>query len=156
MKRPSNSLFALSSSLQQFELHALDIARASQASARSKYEVAESMALSTTSLALDKDLTFPNVTLPDFEVQSSNARELADLDLMVFCPFVTRGQEQAEWGSYVVQEQGWLRESLDYLGLEDVEPGQVSPEVQNTRNFNDPSYNDGFHVELEDRMAPTW
>ena len=78
---------------------------------RSKYEVAESMALSATSFAMDKNMTFPFVTIPDFEVQASNSRELSDTDLLSFCPLVTRAQ-QTEWEGMRTPEGGkrWLPE----------------------------------------------
>ena len=141
--------------LVQFTVHALDIARASQASARSKYEVAESFALATTSLALDRGLTFPFVTLPDFEVQASNARELSDTNRLGWCPFVSRSQA-SEWGQYVAANQGWLQESYEYLGWPFDGVGNVSPIVRNTRDFDDPTYNEGSHPLLFNMMAPVW
>jgi hypothetical protein len=140
----------------QFELYANDVARSSQALARSKYEVAESLGLSTTSVALDKNQVFPFVTLPDFEVQGSSARELSDTDLIVFCPLVYRGEQEKSWGNYSIANQGWLREALDYAGEPDVDPGPIPESIHDTRDFSDPSYNDGLHPELLDRMAPLW
>lgn len=142
--------------LQQFQLYARDVARASQASARSKYEVAESMGLSTTSIATDKDLEFPFVTIPNFEVQAGNARELSDTDLLVYCPLVTRGEQQTEWETYSSKNQGWLGESLDFLGMVDVNPGLIPNQIYGTRDFSSPSYNDGMHPDLLDTMAPLW
>lgn len=123
--------------------------------ARSKYEVAESLALATTSLALDKNASFPQVTVPNFEVRASNARELSDTDILIWCPFVSRSQ-QAVWGNHVTANQGWLRESYEYLGLPTDDLGQIPPEIQATRDFSSPDYNEGMHPALENMMAPIW
>ena len=142
--------------LQQFTLYARDVARASQASARSKYEVAESMALSTTSLALDKDLQFPFVTVPDFEVVASNARELSDTDLLAMCPLIRGREQRKQWEDYSVREQAWLRESLDVVGMTNVDPGLIPTEIENTRDFLLPDHNEGLHPDMIDMWAPLW
>jgi len=139
-----------------FRLYARDIARASQASARSKYEVAESMALSTTSLALDKGLQFPFVTVPDFEIVASNARELSDTDLLAMCPLIKGREQRQEWEDYSVREQGWLRESLDVVGMTNVDPGLIPTEIHDTRDFLLPNHNEGLHPDMIDMWAPLW
>ena len=139
----------------QFNVHSLDIARAAQASARTKYEIAESFSLATTSLALDKGLEFPFVTMPDFEVQASNARDLAETEMMAWCPMVSRTQAP-EWGRYVATNQGWLQESYEYLGLPFDGVGTVSPVITMTRDFDDPNYNEGSHPLLLNMMSPIW
>jgi hypothetical protein len=139
----------------QFKLYAVDIARASQASARSKFEVSESMALGTTSVSLDRQDAFPFVTIPDFEVQASKSRELSDSDLLAYAPLVSVPQ-RTQWETYAQENQGWLRESLDVVGLTDLDPGQVPPRIYGTRDLDDPDHNEGRRSELNMKMAPLW
>lgn len=136
-------------------MYARDIARASQNSARSKFEVGESLAISTTSLARDKDEQFPLLTIPDFEVQATNSRELSDTDMLIYAPLVHVDQ-QGEWQTYATENQGWLRQSLDYVGMSNVDPGRITAEVYNTRDFTNRYHNLGLHPELENVMAPLW
>ena len=113
------------------------------------------MALSTTSYANDKGLKFPFVTIPDYEVQASNARELSDTDVLAFAPLVHRDL-MGKWGNYSVNNQGWLRQSLDFIGRNDVDPGQVTPKIKNPRDFSDPNHNQGMHPDLANVAAPIW
>ena len=106
-------------------------------------------------MALDKGIEFPFVTVPDFEVQASNARELAQTDAMSWCPMVSRTQAP-EWGQYVAANEGWLEESYEYLGIPFEGVGMVSPVISNTRDFDDPTYNEGLHPLLLNMMAPVW
>lgn len=131
------------------------MARASQLSARNKFEVAEGMALSTTSLSLDKGLEFPFLTIPDVEVQAINSRKLSDTDLLAYAPLVSL-ENRREWETYAQENQDWLRQSLDFIGKQDVNPGSVPPRVYGTRDFLDPSHNQGYHPDLEKVMAPLW
>ena len=104
---------------------------------------------------MDKGIQFPWVTVPDFEVQASNSRELSDTDLLAWCPLVPRDEAQA-WGDYVTENQGWYLESLEFLGMSTDNIGLVDPQIRLTRNFDDPNYNQGLHPDLMNRMAPTW
>lgn len=133
----------------------MDIARTSQASARSKFEVSESMALGTTSVSLDREDPFPFVTIPDFEVQASKSLELSDTDLLAYVPLVSLPL-RSQWETYAQENQGWLRESLDVVGLTDVDPGLVPPRIYGTRDLDDPDHNEGRHPELRLKMAPLW
>lgn len=133
----------------------MDIARASQASARSKFEVSESMALGTTSVSLDREDPFPFVTIPDFEVQASKSLELSDTDLLAYAPLVSLPL-RSQWETYAQENQGWLRESLDVVGLTDVDPGLVPPHIYGTRDLDDPDHNKGRHPELRLKLAPLW
>ena len=114
------------------------------------------MSLSTTSLALDKGLRFPLVTVPDFEIVASNARELSDTDLLAMCPLIKGIDERKAWEDYSVREQGWLRESLDVVGMTNVDLGLIPTEIHNTRDFLLPNHNEGLHPDMVDMWAPLW
>lgn len=114
------------------------------------------MALTTTSLALDRNLEFPLVTVPDFEVVASNARELSDVDLLGLSPLIRGRDQREEWENYSAREQGWLRESLDSAGMTDVDPGPIPTEIVNTRDFLLPDHNEGLHPDMSDMWAPLW
>ena len=87
-----------------------------------------------TSYALDRGLSFPFVTVPDFEVRASKARELSGAEGIVWNPLVDESQRRA-WENYTTYEAPiWMRESFDTLGMNEELP-TVAPFVH---SFGDP------------------
>ena len=70
-----------------------------------------------TTYALGTGATWPFVTLPRFEAQASLARNQSNAGhIIVLQPLVTNDQRQA-WEKYAVENQWWVQEGLDYLGI---------------------------------------
>jgi hypothetical protein len=75
------------------------------------------------------DSSWPNVTIQNFDILTSNAFE-DDVgpELILFAPIVEDAQ-QKEWEEYAVQNQGWIKEDLALRGFEGVDPGEISDEI---------------------------
>jgi hypothetical protein len=67
---------------------------------------------SITSIALAKGATFPNLTLPNFEVQGFFYNKISDALLTSFAPLVKMENKQA-WDNYSVENQGWIDRGLN-------------------------------------------
>ena len=98
---------------------ARDIAVEAQAAAMSKIEVGQSIAIGLTSHALDTGSPFPFVTLPDFEIRASKAREISKSEAIFWMPVVDE-RIRLEWESFANETAPvWLRTSLDQSGEKD-------------------------------------
>jgi class 3 adenylate cyclase len=72
------------------------------------------MSVTYTSYALDRNLTWPFVTLPNFEIIAVRARHLVPTNAaIVFAPVVA-GAERANWETYAVENQGWTTQAIQY------------------------------------------
>lgn len=115
--------------IHQFKIYAADIARATRASAISKIEVAESLAIVLTSYASDRDKVFPFVTLPDFETRVSKARNLSDSDSIGWVPLVDEAQ-RTEWEKYAAEKAPeWVRLSMNVTGQTNVPTYEIAPTI---------------------------
>ena len=81
-----------------------------------------------TTYALGTGATWPFVTLPRFEAQGSLARNQSNAGYIIALqPLVTQ-ENLIAWENYSIAHQGWVQESLDYLGLHE-KASQISPVV---------------------------
>eukprot|EP00538_Stauroneis_constricta_P004292 CAMPEP_0119565374 /NCGR_PEP_ID=MMETSP1352-20130426/29797_1 /TAXON_ID=265584 /ORGANISM="Stauroneis constricta, Strain CCMP1120" /LENGTH=876 /DNA_ID=CAMNT_0007614265 /DNA_START=1 /DNA_END=2631 /DNA_ORIENTATION=- len=94
----------------QFETHAQRILELFHKSVEDKLKVLDSFSSTITSYALDTGATFPNVTVPNFEVRGCNTRVLAEGLLMYYVPVVL-AKDRAGWEAYAMQNHGHLVES---------------------------------------------
>lgn len=82
-----------------------------------------------TSQALSTNASWPLVSLPHFDIRSTESFEkYAGAELVIFAPLVSRGQKSA-WEEYSVQHQGWIEEDLFYRGLRYVKPGNIPDQI---------------------------
>jgi hypothetical protein len=100
----------------KFKDFAFEIDDASHRNAENVYRVLESFSTSITSIALDHESTWPNITVPHFEVRGDRFRAAIDARLVSFCPIVT---DVEEWNDYSVEHQAWMAESYEWRGEED-------------------------------------
>ncbi|KAL7580183.1 hypothetical protein ACA910_012934 [Epithemia clementina (nom. ined.)] len=114
----------------EFKGFAKELERITEASASSKFSVARSLSITITSYAVDKDLYFPFVTLPDFEIRTEEARALSEAEVIVFIPLVNEAQQE-QWEQYAQDHQLWIRLGLDRQGLQIVDPGLVPLKIYN-------------------------
>jgi class 3 adenylate cyclase len=77
-----------------------------------RIKTVRSFAESITSHAAFHGNTWPNVTLPDNEIQAGAAAALADLMSVILVPVVDEWH-RTQWEEYSVENQGWLKESLE-------------------------------------------
>ncbi len=72
------------------------------------------MSVTYTSYALDRNLTWPFVTLPNFEIIALRARHLVPTSAaIVFCPLISHAN-RAAWEIYSVENQGWTTPAIKY------------------------------------------
>lgn len=118
--------------------------------------MAQSLAISLTSYALDRGIQFPYVTLPDFEIRVAKARELSHSDAISWSPLVYETQVEM-WEKYASDEGPvWLRESLDESGLEDADIPDFNPRVHNsTGELVEESVFDDDHM-LQGMYSVSW
>jgi class 3 adenylate cyclase len=100
----------------EFELaiedHASKIVSAFQENADRRLGAIESFAVGVTSHAMFSNSTWPNVTVPDFEIRGAISRKLADVISLQVWPIVTT-ETRAGWRHYSVDNQGWLEEGIE-------------------------------------------
>jgi class 3 adenylate cyclase len=73
-------------------------------------------------------MSWPFVSFPDFEIQTSENINLSDAELIAFAPIVSK-EEKVSWEAFAVENQGWIQEGLDVQGLGEVSPGEIAEEV---------------------------
>ena len=141
--------------LQQFREYAHDIADAAENEVIKKIEIARSLSISITSYASDRGHPFPFVTVPDFEVRASKARELSGSEAIVWSPFVDKSQLRA-WENYSIHEAPvWLRDSLDASGRKDEKTPKILPFVHSLgKPVGDPIFSDPSP--LAQKYSLTW
>lgn len=87
------------------------------------------------STAIHDDATWPFFTLPDFEKFGAGSRALSGALLLAFTPVVAN-KDRANWEIYSVQNQWWVQQGLDDLGI-DKTPRNISSFIyrKTTRSF---------------------
>jgi len=99
-----------------FTEHAGKIIDAFQANSERRLSALQAFSQQFTSHVLATSETFPNVTLPDFELNAAYTLKLADVVALLVFPLVTTEQRKG-WEAYSVNHQYWLSEGL---ALQDV------------------------------------
>mmetsp|Transcript_94 Transcript_94/g.267 ORF Transcript_94/g.267 Transcript_94/m.267 type:complete len:1155 (-) Transcript_94:417-3881(-) len=94
-----------------FDLYASTIIESSQFSASAIRGNCNDFAAYVTSTALLMGAEWPFVTLADFEIRASNLRQQTNAIGVIIAPTVEETQSK-EWTSYVLQNGGWLGETL--------------------------------------------
>jgi hypothetical protein len=115
------------SNTPQFDLYANEIVRASRANVNNKVGIAQSLAISVTSYATDREQAFPFVTLPDYEKRVGKARALSNTEVITWVPLVA-DTDRAQWEAYTAANGQWLRQSFVELGLGDT-PAFIAPRI---------------------------
>ena len=98
-----------------FEDHFMDqatkVAKSFTFNAEKRLEALTAFSQQITSFALHSNLTFPFVTLPDFERHATSTLKLAEIVALLVFPIVTADQ-RFEWTAYATANQGWIEEGL--------------------------------------------
>jgi len=81
------------------------------------FGVLDSMALSVSSFATTTTDPWPFETLPSFEGLASSFREVSGASQISMSPVVADSEKEA-WEQYSVDNQGWIQESYDAIGVE--------------------------------------
>jgi class 3 adenylate cyclase len=132
----------------QFFNFSQEIVGQSENRAESMFSAVHSLSISLTSYALTNGLDFPFVTLPHFELRVAESRALSGAEMIAFAPLVTTDSRD-RWENYAVRSQAWIQEGLNFRGLGDVSPGEISERIypfsDDMENFDDQEY-----------FAPLW
>lgn len=104
----------------QFVGLAHELVLATKTSAASKFSVVQSLGIAITSYAMDRNLTFPFVTLPHYELQTRESRLLSGGEIIAYTPLVMQGNETMQWQAYAQQHSGWIQEGLIVNGFEGI------------------------------------
>ena len=84
------------------------------------------MGKSITSHALYANLTWPNVTLPHFDIKARDER--SRIEFVGFAPFV-KPEDKVGWESYSVENQNWIAQDYEYRGWNDIEPDPIPTSI---------------------------
>ena len=115
------------------------------ASAKHSLRPLRSLSNALTAHALRSNATWPYVTLPNFDIQSTDSlEERVGAELILFAPLVPRTERRA-WEKYSMENQGWVAEDLQNRGLDDVNPGDISDEIYDVVDRDDGA---NFYVPL--------
>eukprot|EP00522_Entomoneis_paludosa_P017187 CAMPEP_0172444826 /NCGR_PEP_ID=MMETSP1065-20121228/4825_1 /TAXON_ID=265537 /ORGANISM="Amphiprora paludosa, Strain CCMP125" /LENGTH=1178 /DNA_ID=CAMNT_0013195527 /DNA_START=75 /DNA_END=3611 /DNA_ORIENTATION=+ len=109
---------------KDFKVFADEIVRVANDVLQVKIDVVESLSISTTSYATKEGHQFPFVTLPDFEIQTQKAREMASSELILMTPLVDK-TAGPQWENYTKFEGSWIEQGLVIQGLPGVNPGPI-------------------------------
>lgn len=91
----------------QFDAHARKIIDSFNAQLSQKLGVMDGFSKSITTYALENNLLFPQVTLPNFEMRGMNVRQQVGALRVDWFPFVT-DEIRDDWEAYAVEHQSWL------------------------------------------------
>jgi class 3 adenylate cyclase len=94
-----------------FEGHATRIQESFYDTIERKLEAVDALSVTITSYAKSTGATFPNVTLPDFEIRCSNSRVLSDTSVINYQPVVT-DETRLGWEAYQIANRGHFDEAL--------------------------------------------
>ena len=109
------------------------------------------------------NVTWPKVTLPNFEIQAETAREQTQVEFLLFAPLVTH-EDRFAYEAYTRQNQWWIEESRnitlkkqgtlvetsDYVTDEEI-PGYISQNINSGQKGNGtyvpiPNVTDRFYI----------
>ncbi|CAB9497505.1 Receptor-type guanylate cyclase gcy [Seminavis robusta] len=97
-----------------------------------RFGIVDNFAQEFTSYEKDApNVTWPLVTMPDFERRAGRTAALADLFCILILPMVP-AEQRVEWEQYAVANQGWRGEGLALqqgIPIEDVEVGELRPRM---------------------------
>jgi class 3 adenylate cyclase len=98
-----------------------------------------------TGYAIGLNLTWPQVTIPDFGAELKHVRSQIGADWISICPLVHES-ERAEWEAYAIANQGWIATSLELEGEDVEEIPQIPPFVFPLSEDPDATYAPGWQV----------
>jgi len=114
---------------REFSAYADEVVAMAESNARGIFGQLHGLSTTITSFALSANETWPNVTLPHFDLRAREAEEISGIELIVFSPVVTK-ENRKGWEEYAWTHQNWIDEDLLYHdGGEDLHPGTIYPNI---------------------------
>jgi hypothetical protein len=96
-------------------LFASDLIVALEHNVKGIFSVTESFALDATSHALDRNWTWPFVTMPNWELLTNHGRLRSGLEILSLFPIVSRANRE-KWEDFSMQNTAWLYDGLKIQG----------------------------------------
>ncbi|CAB9531536.1 Guanylate cyclase (Partial), partial [Seminavis robusta] len=98
----------------EFSAYSREILKQAQANSKRMFEELWDLSKSITSHALDTNSSWPNCTLPYFDIHAHDLKKkTGNLEFVGFAPFVTP-ENRAGWEQYSVDNQGWIQQDYNY------------------------------------------
>jgi class 3 adenylate cyclase len=112
----------------QFKSFAKVVIESTETKADRKFSALRGLSKSITSNTMSAGMSWPLVSIPDFEILTSEARDLSEVELIAFAPIVAK-EEKSSWEAFAVKSQGWIQEGLEIQGLGDVSSGEIADQL---------------------------
>ena len=97
----------------QWEGNSLQIVNSFEEIVKEKFGALSTLAVSFTSYARGNNLTWPFVTMNDFQQRAAIARKISNAIHTQITPIVTP-ENREKWEEYSVQNKGWIDERTEY------------------------------------------
>jgi hypothetical protein len=85
------------------------------------------LAISITSYALNNNMTYPNVTLPNFDARTTDVVETSAIPMVIFSPIV-RDADRPGWEAYTM-DHDWIAQDMKYNTDKHVNPGPIPSKI---------------------------
>jgi hypothetical protein len=113
----------------QWQGNSLKIMDSFEAIFKEKFGALSTLGVSFTSFASGSNLTWPFVTMNDFQQRAASAREVSNALYTQILPIIS-GENKAKWEAYSVENKGWLDEARAYqqeIGLQETLGQKLRP-----------------------------
>ena len=98
----------------QFESYARETAEIAENNAGAIFGQLRSLATAITSVAIDSNMdSFPNVTIPHFDLRAQEIQDLTGIEMIAFVPFV-EAEKKDGFVSYTQAHQSWIQQDYEY------------------------------------------
>jgi Adenylate and Guanylate cyclase catalytic domain len=111
----------------QFHAYSKDIVTRSNSQVATIFGHVSTLSTAITSQALNYNMTFPNVTLPNFDARARDVGESSLLPLVLFVPIV-RDSDRAGWEAFT-ETQHWIEQDMKYQTNKNLHPGPMPPKI---------------------------
>jgi hypothetical protein len=110
---------------QQFVDYATEVIESTESNAKEFLGKLVSVSNTLTSYSMDTKKNWPNITLPNFDIRTTESFEsLVGPELFLFAPIVS-SENRRGFEEYAREHQGWIKEDLELRGLGKVDPGNI-------------------------------
>jgi hypothetical protein len=123
----------------QYYSFANDIVKACELSLNNMVADMGATSIDVTSFAVSNNLTWPYVTLPDWEIRSRQSRSIAGVESMAFIPIVSP-DDKVQWEKYAAQNTDWLYQGL---GVQGRSPSANDSKISKNIYY---AYDEGTHL----------